>query len=570
MRGAFVDAGAKVGHRDDSSPDRLHCPYRSYNKEEGLMRFPYRVLALLLSSAFLMAAAHSAALDKNNSPWWAHIKTLASDDFQGRLTGSPGYRKAADYVAGVFAREGLKPAGTDGYFQDVKFEVQTIQTASSRVMLTSGKAAPIDVSEALVISPGILQRKETKAPLVFAGYGIHLPEEGYDDFAGLDVRGAIVVFMVGGPESIASAHRAHAIAEVLPHYLESAGAVGVMQIGTPKNREVPWARQKAAGTQPGMVLAEKGLRRYQGEMFGTSFDETKAEMLFAGSGKTFEGLVALADAHKPLPHLKLATTINAHVEAEVAPLTSVNVVGELPGSDPALAPEAVVLSAHLDHLGTGKPDHGNGIFHGAMDDASGIATLLQTAHMFNASKAKPRRSILFLAVCAEEKGLLGSRYFAAHPTSHAGHLIADINTDMFLPLYPLHDVVGFGADDSTLGDDVREVAAKSGVKLVPDPEPDHLVFVRSDQYNFVRKGTPAIMLQMSPAAGTPQEATRKEWFSQRYHAQADDLDQPVDLGAAEAYTKLVYQLAVHVADQQARPQWKQSSYFGRFATNPLP
>src|SRR3954469_4865454 len=245
------------------------------------MRFPYRVLAFLLSGAFLISAAHSAALDKNNSPWWAHIKTLASDDFQGRLTGSPGYRKAADYVAGVFEREGLKPAGTDGYFQDVKFEVQTIQTASSKVILTSGKAAPIDVSEALVLSPGILQRKETKAPLVFAGYGIHLPEEGYDDFAGLDVRGAVVVFIVGGPESIAGAHCAHAIAEVLPHYLESAGAVGVMQIGTPKNREVPWARQKAAGTQPGMVLAEKGLRRYQGEMFGTSFDETKAEMLFA-------------------------------------------------------------------------------------------------------------------------------------------------------------------------------------------------------------------------------------------------------------------------------------------------
>src|SRR3954463_5522220 len=177
------------------------------------MRSLHRALAFLLSF-WVCVVAHAAALDKDNSPWWAHIKTLASDDFQGRLTGSPGYRKAADYVAGVFEREGLKPAGTEGYFQDVNFEVQTIQTASSKVILTSGKAAPIDVSEALVISPGILQRKETKAPLVFAGYGIHLPEEGYDDFAGLDVHGAIVVFIVGGPESIAGAHRAHAIAEV--------------------------------------------------------------------------------------------------------------------------------------------------------------------------------------------------------------------------------------------------------------------------------------------------------------------------------------------------------------------
>jgi Zn-dependent M28 family amino/carboxypeptidase len=539
------------------------------------MRSLQRVLAFLLSFWVCLVAcagreAHAAALEKDNSPWWAHIKTLASDDYQGRLTGSPGYRKAADYVAGVFAREGLKPAGTDGYFQNVGFEVQTIQTAGSTVMLTAGSAAPVDVSESLVLSPGILQRKATKAPLVFAGYGIHLPEEGYDDFAGLDIRGAIVVFIVGGPQSIAGAHRAHAIAEVLPHYLEGAGAVGVIQIGTPKNREVPWARQKAAGTQPGMVLQEQALRRYSGEMFGAYFDETKAQMLFAGSDKTFAELVALADAHEPLPHMKLVSTIDAHVAALVQPVNSVNVVGELPGSNPALAPEAVVLSAHLDHLGTGKPDNGNGIFHGAMDDASGIATLLEAARMFHASNAKPRRSILFLAVCAEEKGLLGSRYFAAHPSSHAGHLIADINTDMFLPLYPLHDVVGFGADDSSLGDDVRAVGSQMGVKLVPDPEPDHLVFVRSDQYNFVRKGTPAIMLQMSPAPHTPEEAMRKQWFSQRYHAQADDLDQPVDLAAADAYTRLVYQLAVRVAGQPAKPQWKSSSYFAKFAASPLP
>jgi len=533
------------------------------------MRSRFNVLAFLLS-AFVCISAHSAAPDKDHSPWWGHIKTLASDDFQGRLTGSPGYRKAADYVASVFKREGLKPAGTEGYFQNVEFEVQTIQTAASRVMLKSGSAAPVDVSDDLVLSPGIQQRKETSAPLVFAGYGIHLPEEGYDDFAGLDVRGAIVVFLVGGPDSIAGAHRAHAVAEVLPHYLENAGAVGVIQVASPKNREVPWARQKAAGTQPGMVLAQKSLRRYQGLMFGASFDESKAQLLFAGSGKTFADVVALADAHEPLPHLKLVPKIDAHVEALVAPLTSVNVVGELPGSDPTLGAEAVVLSAHLDHLGTGKPDHGNGIFHGAMDDASGIATLLETARMFHTAKTRPRRSIVFLAVCAEEKGLLGSRYFAAHPSSHAGHLIADVNSDMFLPLYPLSNVVGFGADESSLGEDARAVAAKAGVTLVPDPQPDHLVFVRSDQYNFVRKGTPAIMLQMTPKANTSEEATYEQWFSERYHGQADDLDQPVDIAAAEAYTKLVYQLASRVADEPARPQWKQSSFFAKFAAQPLP
>jgi Zn-dependent M28 family amino/carboxypeptidase len=538
------------------------------------MRAPRTALALLLA-AFVGICAQAAEADKtviskDSSPWWGHIKILASDEFQGRLTGSPGYGKAAAYVSGVFAHEGLKPAGTEGYFQSVGFEVQTIQTPLSKVLLTPDKGAAVDVSDDLVLSPGILQRKATEARLVFAGYGIHLPEEGYDDFAGLDVRGAVVVFLVGGPESIAGAHRAHAIAEVLPHYLEGAGALGVLQIASPKNREVPWARQKAAGTQPGMVLAEKALRRYQGPMFGGSFDETKAQSLFTGSGRKFADLVALADAHQPLPRLQLIPKISAHVETVVTQLSAVNVVAELPGSDPAVASEAVVLSAHLDHLGTGKPDHGNGIFYGAMDDASGVATLLEVAHMLHVSGAKPRRSILFVTVCAEEKGLLGSRYFAAHPSSHAGHLIADINTDMFLPLYPLHAVVGFGADESTLGDDVRAVAAQTGATLVADPQPDHLVFVRSDQYNFVRKGTPAIMLQMTPDPTTPQEETYRHWFAERYHGQADNLGQPVDLAAANAYNQLIYQLAARVADGQATPRWHADSFFAKFAASPLP
>jgi Zn-dependent M28 family amino/carboxypeptidase len=292
--------------------------------------------------------------------------------------------------------------------------------------------------------------------------------------------------------------------------------------------------------------------------------------LFKGSGHTFEEVGALADASKPVPRFALGQTLKVSVAAQRREVTSPNIVAKMPGTDPTLKSEFVVVSAHLDGLGVGEPIKGDTIYNGAMDDASGVATVLEIAAKLKADGARPKRSILFVFVTAEEKGLLGSRYFAAHQTSHAGHLIADINTDMFLPLYPLRNVVGFGADDSTLGDDVRGIAAKAGVKLVPDPEPDHLVFVRSDQYNFVRKGTPAIRLQMSPAPGTAEEATRKQWFSQRYHAQADDLDQPVDLAAAEAYTRLVYQFALRVADQQAKPQWKKSSYFARFAANPLP
>jgi Zn-dependent M28 family amino/carboxypeptidase len=518
----------------------------------------------------MSAAAHAAALDKQTSPWWGHIKVLAADDLQGRLTGTPGYRKAAEYVAQTFEHAGLASAGEHGFFQSVGLEIQTIQTDHSSVRLKRGPGQePLDVTTHVVLAPGTLQRPDTQAPLVFMGYGIHLPEAGYDDFAGADIRGAVVVYIVGGPERLSGAQRAFAYAEVLPHFLEGAGAVGVISITAPKNREVPWARQKAAGTQPGMLLAEKGLRRYQGDLFVGAFDETQADVLFADSGHTFTDLVAVADAHQAMPHFRLVPTLDAHVEATRSSVSADNVVAELPGTDPALAGEAIVLSAHLDHLGTGTPDHGDGIFHGAMDDASGVASLLVIAQKMHAMKAKPHRSILFVAVCGEEKGLLGSRYFAAHPTRHAGHIVADINTDMFLPLYPLTRVVGFGADESSLGDDIRAVGGKS-VQLVPDPQPDHLIFVRSDQYNFVRKGIPAVMLTISPRPGTPEQETYNQWFKERYHAQADDLSQPIDLVAADSYNSLLYRLALRVADAPGPPHWHTDSFFVRFGTAPLP
>ncbi|HEX3847591.1 MAG TPA: M20/M25/M40 family metallo-hydrolase [Steroidobacteraceae bacterium] len=536
-----------------------------------------RVIALAIAAAATAALAGSAnpasaaaaAPDKATSPWWGHIKVLASDDFQGRLTGSPGYRKAAEYVAHTFEQDGLAPAGTNGYFQSVGFEVQSILADKSRVQLVSKEGAASDVSDSLVLSPSVIQRPEVKARLVFVGYGVHLPEAGYDDFAGLDVRGAVVVYVVGGPSTVTGAQRAHSAAEVLPHYLEGAGALGTLSITLPKNREVPWARQKAAGSQPGMVLSEKALRRYQGPMFSAAFDETKAEALFAGSGHTFGEIVDRAMAHQPMQHFALTPALSAHVETAVSKVSSDNVVAELPGSDPTLGAEAVALTAHLDHLGTGKPDHGDGIFHGAMDDASGIATLLEIADHMHRAKVKPKRSILFVAVCGEEKGLLGSRYFAAHPSRHEGRIVADLNSDMFLPLYPLSEVVGFGADESTLGDDLRAVGKEMQVGAVADPQPDHLVFVRADQYSFVRKGVPALMLQITPRPGTPEEGTYARWFTERYHAQADDLDQPVDLAAADAYNRLVYRLALRVADAPSAPKWKDSSFFAKFAAHPL-
>ena len=246
-------------------------------------------------------------------------------------------------------------------------------------------------------------------------------------------------------------------------------------------------------------------------------------------------------------------------------VTSQNVVAVLPGSDPKLKGEYVVLSAHLDHIGVGKPINGDSIYNGAMDNASGVAGLLDVAEILKETGARPKRSLLFLAVTGEEKGLQGSRYFASAPTVDAKSIVADINTDMFLPLYPLKSLIVFGLDESDLKNDVTAVAKPDGLAVLPDPEPKRNIFIRSDQYSFVRQGIPSLMLMVGYEKGSKEEATLMTWLKDRYHAPSDDLNQPVDKAAAGAFDALVARLITHVADRDDRPRWSDSSFFKRFA-----
>jgi hypothetical protein len=523
-------------------------------------------LALVLS-----ACQTTPPPSKETSAWWSHVSVLASDRLQGRLTGSAGYAEATHYVADSFKRYGLDPAGSDGYLQPVSYEVQTILPDQSALSLTDGggKSLPVALGDDMVLAATAQQLAAVDAPLVFIGYGLCLPETGYDDFKGVDLKGKIAVYLYGAPGSIPGPLQAYGRAEALARALEGAGALGAIGIQTPKLLEVPWERIKLASLQPGMYLAEPDLRRYRVPLLIGSFNPAWAPRLFAGAPQNFEALAALADAHQPLPHFPLELVLSARVKADHAMIKADNVVAELPGSDPALAKQAVVLSAHLDHLGTGKPDHGDGIFHGAMDNASGVASLLEVARALQAEGKRPRRSILFVAVGGEEKGLLGSRYFAAHPTRHVGELVADINMDMFLPLFPLKRMVAYGADESSLGRDASNVARGQSLVIVPDPAPDHLVFVRSDQYSFIRRGVPSLMLGFAPEPGSTQVLTQANWFKERYHAQADDLQQPVDLAAADAFDHYLVQLITRVADQTDAPKWNEQSFFRRFAVTPL-
>ncbi len=537
----------------------------------SLLAFRSWSAMIVAGLAAAAALADSPPAARAASPWWAHVQRLASDEYQGRLTGSEGYAKAAAYVADRFQSYGLAPAGDRGYFQSVGYITQLVHPGRSKVTLLRGaQAIELDVGDDLVLSTNTLQPPLTQGPLVFAGYGIHMPEAGYDDFKDLPIRDAIVVILVGGPTALSAAQRAYGLAETLPRALEQGGAAGLVALLNPKAQEIPWSRVRAASTQPGMLLEEPELQRFHKPLLAISFNPLVAESLFVTSGHTFAELVKLADVHKPLPHFALHASLEAHVAASTTRVTADNIVAELPGSDAQLAPEAVVLSAHLDHLGTGPPDRGDGMYRGAMDNASGVASLLEIARLLHERGQRPRRSLLFLSIAGEEKGLLGSRYFAAHPTRHAGAIVADINMDCFLPLYPLTRLIVYGLEESSLGEDTRAVAGRHGLQVFGDSDPDEVAFVRSDQYSFVRRGIPALVADIAPRPGTPEMKISNDWYVQRYHAEADDQNQPVDVAAAAAYDEFIIALTLRVADAPHRPEWHRGSYFARFQRSPLP
>jgi Zn-dependent M28 family amino/carboxypeptidase len=247
------------------------------------------------------------------------------------------------------------------------------------------------------------------------------------------------------------------------------------------------------------------------------------------------------------------------------PVTASNVVARLPGSDRRLRSEHVVFSAHLDHLGVGTPIDGDGLYNGAMDNAAGVAGLLDIARSYKARRAKPRRSMLFVFVAAEEKGLLGSRYFSLRPTVAKASIVADMNFDMALPIFPLRSVTALGAEESSLGATAAGVGQSMGLPLVPDPFPDRNSFVRSDQYSFIREGIPSLAFKFGFGPNDPESEIERQWRSTRYHAPSDDLSQPVERADAIRLNDFVAALALRIATAEERPRWNDQSFFKRFA-----
>jgi len=521
--------------------------------------------ALLLLIVFESLPFASAASDDETARWWQDVEALAGDAMQGRLAGTAEYRRAAEYVAAAFKGAGLAPAGTDGYFQPVRFvSRQLVPGGSTLAVVREGRSTPLTVGDEAVIGLRYTPSETVDAGLVFAGYGLSIPEAGHDDLSELDVRGRIVVYVAGAPDGVSADLLAHAQSSAGRWArLAKAGAVGLIALGGAATRDVPWDRVVHLAANPTMRLADESLDDTRGQQIGLSVNESGAAKLLEGTGQDAAALLALAARHAALPHFAIPSRLQAHLAFTSTPVTADNVVGVRRGSDPAVAAEHVVLSAHLDHVGVGEPIDGDRIYNGAMDNASGIATLLGAARQLG--DAPPRRSLVFLAVTAEEQGLLGSRYFAAHPTVARDAIVADVNVDMFLPLYPMRSVIGYGADESDLGDDLRRAAADAGVSVVADPEPARRSFVRSDQYSFIRAGIPALALKLGYSLGSPEHEIVKTWREKRYHAPSDDLAQPIDRGAVAAFNRLYVSLARSIANRPARPEWKETSFFRRFA-----
>lgn len=485
---------------------------------------------------------------------------LATDAMRGRDTGSPELDAAAAYVAEQYAAIGLEPAGTEGFLQPVPYLRRQLVPGSSRVVLhlPAGDRVLEYKTDYTMGGDVVRGTTEVTAPLVFAGYGVVAPEHGIDDFAGADLAGKIAVILSGAPPSLPSEERAyHSHSDTKRAALAAAGAIGSLEIDTPVDRQRrPWERAMRFAGRPGMSwLAPDGTASDHDDRLRGRADLSPdaADALLAAAGHDPATLFAAAEAGTYEPFaFGFDATLAARTEHRE--LSSPNVVGRLRGSDPALADEHVVYTAHLDHTGICPPDEsGDEICNGFYDNAMGVAIMLETARALAADP--PARSILFVAVAGEEKGLLGSDYFARYPTVPIESIVANVNLDMPVFTTATDRVVAFGGEHSTLGEVAGRALAAAGWQHMPDPMPQEVIFVRSDHYMLVREGVPAIYLD-------PFVDDLQDFIDHHYHEPSDEADLPVDWPSVAIFTAVNALVGRLVADDPQRPTWKEGSFFG--------
>jgi Zn-dependent M28 family amino/carboxypeptidase len=498
----------------------------------------------------------------------ADLHYLADDRREGREAGTSGYLAAANYVAGRFARLGLEPGADKQWFQTVRLRAARRDMAAAELSLqhTDGAAETLaHLEDYLIGQARTAPDFAVSAPAVFVGYGVVDEVSGYDDYRGVDAKGKIVVVFDGAPAEFDSERRA-VLGSGREKFknAEVRGAVGVINVPTiafegrrpwertiahPESASMTWVGPDGKAFTPSPAIAATATMSAAG-----------AAKLFAGAPASFEEVRKAQAEGGKVPAFNLPVVVSLKGASAFSETESPNVVAMIEGSDPAEAGEVVVLSAHLDHVGITAPKEGesDGVNNGALDNAIGVATILDVARRFKEGPP-PRRTIVFVAVTGEEKGLLGADYFARFPTLGGKRMVANVNLDMPVLLYPFIDVIAFGAEQSSLGDAARRAAETMNIALTPDPIPEESIFTRSDHFRFVEQGVPAIFL--FTGFGNGGEAAFGDFLKNRYHKPSDDLSQPIDYDAAARFAELNYRIAADIADAAEAPHWNSGQYF---------
>ncbi|MEM8770798.1 MAG: M28 family metallopeptidase [Pseudomonadota bacterium] len=502
----------------------------------------------------------------------ADVDFLADDARMGREAGTDGYLDAADYVAARMADIGLKPAGDNGgWLQDVALRSARpiLEAASMTVTAKNGVKTSLTSLQDFRIFPSMSAKEfSVEGQAVFVGYGVHAPKFGHDDYAGVDLEGKVAVFFSGAPDVLGSEERAH-FGRTTSKFAAAAerGAVAAILLSSAQSvQRFPWERVASNPRRAslGWVGPNGEPSPRSGLLAGSAFmNAASSEVLFDGAPRSFADVQKEMEAEGAAPAaFPLAVTVAMTGALEFEDTSSPNVIGMLEGSDPALKDEYLVLTAHLDHIGFNQKliDEGkDGINNGAMDNALGIAVMLEVARLFADNNA-PARSILVAAVTAEEKGLIGSDYLAHYPPVEKSAIIANINLDMPLMLHSFTDIVAFGGEHSSLGPLAKEAAALVGAKISPDPIPEQGIFTRSDHYRFVEQGIPSIFLWPGFENGGEEQFT--EFFAKHYHRPSDEPSLPVKYDDVARFATVNAAIVEVVGNAPERPAWNEGNIFG--------
>ena len=506
----------------------------------------------------------------------AHTEFLADDLLEGRSPGSRGHKLAVNYIRAQCEAFGLRGAGEGGgYFQKVPFVRAIVEEKETTFELKAGDSTRSLVYGTDFVMPDTHRDTEgsASAELVYVGYGVTAPEQGYDDYAGLDVKGKIAVMLwFESPPSFDPAVRAYYAGHEFKRANAAAhGAIGALYIRSPATETLlPWA-----GVLRELRIGGLSLRWLQANGRPNGLDDalevfpmlnrSEAEALFANEKWGLDEVLAAAQKGTPQRFaLSKSATIKFHSRHEK--VESDNVVALIEGSDPVLKDEYVLFSAHVDHLGIGDPVDGDSIYNGSVDNAGGCAVLLEVARLFAASPQRPKRSLLFLFVTAEEAGLLGSDYFASHPTIPIGQVVANINVDGVTSLTPVSDVIAYGSEHSSLRTAVERAASRTGFTVSPDPFPEEGIFVRTDHFSFVKKGIPSILVNVgvkSTEPGVDALALLKQWMVTIYHSPKDDVSQPIHYETSARFARFLFWLGHAIAMDSDRPHWNDNNFFGK-------